>query len=256
MNGFLTRAGSPPRGYRFAGFRLEPEGTLLRGETPIELPSDELAALRLLLDRAGEVVSPMELRRALWGDEQVAEDSVASCITSLRVRLHPEDCIEELYRRGYRVTVPVKVDSLPAPDALPRLAIVPFNADLGAPEDLALTVTEQLMERLSDPHGAVALVLARDSVFALAQRGLGAREIGEALHADFVLKGIVRASQGLYRVRAEMIRVEDSAELWVEDLLVDYGSLVGSASEVVRRVTARLRDFGTTGSLPVPGDVD
>jgi len=34
--------------FLFAGFRLEPDGTLLRGETPIHLPPKELAALKLL----------------------------------------------------------------------------------------------------------------------------------------------------------------------------------------------------------------
>ena len=253
MDGSLPRAGSPPRGYWFAGFRLEPEGTLLRGETPIELPSDELVALRLLLDRAGEVVSPIELRSALWGNEQVAGNSVAACIASLRTRLHPEDCIEELCGLGYRLPVTAQRDGPPKPNALPRLAIVPFTADLGAPEYLALAVTEQLMERLSNPHGAVASVLASDSVFTLAQRGLGAREIGEALHADLVLQGVLRASHGLCRVRAEMIRVEDGAQLWVEDLLVDYGCLVGSASEVVKRVMFRLQGGGLTISAAAEG---
>jgi len=121
MDGFLSRAGSPLRGYWFAGFRLEPEGTLRRGETPIELPGEELAALRLLLERAGEIVSPTELRLALWGDEPVADNNVAACITSLRARLHPEDCIEESYRRGYRMSVVVQPDSPPKAGTLPRL---------------------------------------------------------------------------------------------------------------------------------------
>jgi DNA-binding winged helix-turn-helix (wHTH) protein len=256
MDGIMPRADLPSCGYWFAGFRLEPEGTLLRGETPIELSTDELAALRLLLERAGEFVSPIELRRALWGEEQAAGNSVAGCIAALRAHLSPEDCIEEVYRRGYRVSVIVQPDSPPRAGTLPRLAIVPFTADLGAPEYLALAATEEIMERLDNPRGAVASVLARDSVFTLAQRGLGAREIGDALHADLVLRGILRSSDGHYRIRAEMIRVEDGAQLWIEDLLVSNGCTAGLGSELAKRVAFRLQDSGLSISAaagPVVG---
>jgi hypothetical protein len=36
---------APTTGYSFAGFRLEPDGTLLRGKTVVHLPPKELAAL-------------------------------------------------------------------------------------------------------------------------------------------------------------------------------------------------------------------
>ena len=245
MDGFLPPTGSPPRGYWFAGFRLEPEGKLLRGETPIELPSEELVVLRLLLERAGEIVSPIELRRALWGDMQVAAASVAACVASLRTRLQPEDCIEEVVGRGYRLLVAVQPDSEPSVGStLPRLVIVPFTAGLGAPEYLALAATEEITEQLSDSRGAVATVLAPDSVLALARRGLGAREIGETLHADLVLTGVLRASHGLCRMRVEMVRVEDGAQLWVEDLLADCARVTALAVEVVKRLMFRLQDGG------------
>src|SRR5579859_4744429 len=41
--------------FSFAGFSLEPDGSLFRGGTPIHLPPKELAALRLLLTRAGQI---------------------------------------------------------------------------------------------------------------------------------------------------------------------------------------------------------
>ncbi len=101
MGGFLAAAaGSAPRTYRFAGFRLEADGTLLRGGTPVHLPPEELAVLRLLLARAGEIVTPLELKRTVWGEMHVASDGVSSCVASLRARLQPEDCIQSVYKRG------------------------------------------------------------------------------------------------------------------------------------------------------------
>jgi DNA-binding winged helix-turn-helix (wHTH) protein len=88
----------------FAGFRLEADGTLWRGETVVHLPPKELAALRLLLAYAGQIVSPLQLRHALWGDVHVTADSVPKCLSSLRARLEPENCIQTVYKRGYRFT--------------------------------------------------------------------------------------------------------------------------------------------------------
>ena len=70
------------------------------GRLPLELAAEEAAVLRLLLMRAGEIVSPLELKRAVWGEEHASSDIVAKCIASLRERLQPADCIESVYKRG------------------------------------------------------------------------------------------------------------------------------------------------------------
>ncbi len=91
----------------FGGFRLDADGTLWRDEAIVHLPPKELAALRLLLANAGQVVSPMQLKHALWGDVHVTADSVLKCLSSLRARLEPESCIQTVYKRGYRFTAEV-----------------------------------------------------------------------------------------------------------------------------------------------------
>jgi len=102
---------------QFSGFRLLPEGTLLR---------DKLAALRLLLAYAGQIVSPAELKTALWGDVNVTADSLPRCMSSLRARLLPEECIQTVYKRGYRFVATVQCQAEAAPGPLARLAILPF----------------------------------------------------------------------------------------------------------------------------------
>ena len=94
--------GADESAYFFAGFRLEPDGTLWRGETVVRLPPKELAALRLLLAHSGQVVSPAQLKQELWGDVHVTADSVPKCLSSLRARLEPDACIQTVYKRGYR----------------------------------------------------------------------------------------------------------------------------------------------------------
>ena len=245
----------------FGSFRLEADGTLWRGEAVVHLPPKELAALRLLLESAGQIVSPLQLKRALWGDVHVTTDSVPKCLSSLRARLEPESCIQTVYKRGYRFTAEVVRQSGPPAGVLPRLAILPFANEYSVPEHLGHAIAEETMARLSNARFPSLSVLARDSVFTLVHRGFTAQQIGQTLKADLVLTGTLRAFSSQVRLRAEMIRVEDGVQIWVEDLLVDKDRLTGLESELVERLTFRLAT-GVPGDRPsspgwstgVPGD--
>jgi DNA-binding winged helix-turn-helix (wHTH) protein/tetratricopeptide (TPR) repeat protein len=235
-----TDVGRGDRELSFAGFRLQADGTLLRGEAVVHLPPKELAALRLLVAHAGQIVSPLELRQALWGDVHVTDDSVPKCLSSLRARLGPEQCIQTVYKRGYRFSAEVRPLVAAPVNALPRLAILPFATGHGIPEHLGLAVAEETIGRLSNAHPASVTVLARDSVFMLASQGLSAQQIGESLKADLVLAGTLRALPSHFRLRAEMIRVEDGAQIWVEDLIVPQSRIAGLESELGDRLAFRL----------------
>ncbi len=233
-------AGSSPRRYWFAGFRLEADGTFLEGEKPLRLPPEELAVLRLLAARAGEIVSPRELKRAVWGEERVSSDTVSKCVASLRARLQPADCIQSVYKRGYRFSAAVESDGPRPTGDLPRLAILPFAVGYGVAEYLGSALAEETMEQLNGGHYAIASIVARDSVFTLARRGATAQEIGKTLEADLVLSGRLEAEAGRRRLRAEMIRVEDGAQLWIEDFLMERGRFAEVSSELVNRLICRL----------------
>jgi len=232
--------GSEEPGLAFAGFRLEPDGTLLRGDTAVHLPPKELAALRLLLAYAGRVVTPLQLRQVLWGDVHVTADSVLKCVSSLRARLEPEECIQTVYKRGYRFTAEVRSTGTVPAGTMPRLAILPFAAGHGVPGYLGAVLAEETMARLGSARPPIVKVLAQDSVFTLARRGLTALETGEALNADLVLAGSLRALPGHYRLRAEMIRVEDGTQIWVEDLLAERSRIAGLETELMIRLASRL----------------
>ena len=226
--------------FSFAGFRLKADGTLFRGEKPVHLPPKELAALQFLLAHAGQIVTPLQLKQALWGDVHVTADSVPKCLSSLRTRLEPEDCIQTVYKRGYRFTAEVRPRGAELSGALPRLAITPFTTLYGVPEHLGMGVAEETIARLTVARHPAVSVLARDSIFTLARRGYTAQQIGESLKADLVLAGTLRALPSHFRLRAEMIRVQDGIQIWVEDLLVDRSRFAGLESELVNRLTFRL----------------
>lgn len=229
--------------YWFSGFSLETDGMLVGEDAAHLLSAEEAAVLRLLLRRVGEIVGPLELKRTVWGDAHVSCDVVAKCIARLRERLQPADCIESVYRRGYRMSAAVRTDEMRAAVARPRLAILPFAVGYGVPEYLGSGIAEETAAALGEEFG----VVARDSVLTLARRGLRAHEIGKMLGADLVLSGELDATLDRLRLRAGMIRVEDGAELWIDDLLVKRGWSRQLASELVNCVSSRI----DSGSLSI-----
>lgn len=231
--------GSEP-GFSFSVFRLESDGTLWRGNAIVHLPPKELAALRLLLTLADQIVTPQQLRQALWGNVNVTVDSVPKCLSSLRERLQPVECIQTVYKRGYRLSVAVRRDGEATSRKLVRLAIMPFATGYTVPEHLGFTIAEETIARLTNAPRPIVAMLARDSVFALAQREQTAQQIGEALKADLVLTGSLRALPAHYRLRMEMIRIEDGTQIWVEDVLVAKDLIAGLEAELMARLVFRL----------------
>ena len=239
-----TPAETQPLRYWFAGFSLEADGTLVRGDAAAELGAEELAVLRLLLERAGEIASPLELKRAVWGDEHVPGDAVAKCVASLRERMQTADCIENVYKRGYRISCAVRTNDTRPRGALQRLAILPFAVGYGVPDYLGSAIAEETAARLSGAEYAMASVAAQETVFTLARRGTAGVEIGKAIGAELVLGGELHATAERLRLRAEMVRVEDGGQLWIEDVMVKRGQTLELERELVNRVSSRLYSGG------------
>jgi TolB-like protein len=206
----------------------------------VHLPPKELAALQLLIASAGQVVSPLQLKHALWGDVHVTADSVPKCLSSLRARLEPDVCIQTVYKRGYRFSAEIRRHDAAPAGMLLRLAILPFATRFEVPEYLGPAIAEETIASLAGARYPAVAVLARDSVFNLALRGLTAQEIGKELNADLVLTGTLQAFPSHYRLRAEMIRVEDGVQIWVEDLLAAQNQTSGLERELMHRLTFRL----------------
>ena len=230
-------------GYAFGNFRLDGDGTLRRGTQTVHVPPKELAALRLFLRHAGEVVTPVELREALWGDVNVTADSVPKCVSSLRALLEPDDCIQTVYKRGYRFSAELLTSARKPSSDVPRLAILPFATEFGVPEHLGGHVAEEAMTQIGRIRPALAMVMARDSVFTLARRGMTAVQVGQAMQADLALTGTIRALPAHLRFRAELIRVADGTQVWVEDMLVER-----SRPEALEQALAQQLIFRLTGS--------
>jgi len=253
--------------YSFGRFCLRSDGTLFRDADQVHLPPKELQLLRVLLSEAGEIVPSERLRQTAWGEVHVSGDSLPRCISSLRSHLKSQDCIQTVYKRGYRFSMtvdrsgftphrepPVSPHSRTvSTPGIPRLAILPFATVDGIPEFLGKGIADQIMLRLVRVRTPVAEVMARDSVYYLAAQGSTAREVGISLGADMALAGTISPMPIHFRLRIEMIRVADAVQLWVEDFLVPRDLLAYADSSAAKRITARIRNtFGTpvTPSFP------
>jgi DNA-binding winged helix-turn-helix (wHTH) protein/predicted ATPase len=96
-------------------FRFDPRtGQLWRDNSEVKLTPRAAAVLRLLAERAQEVVTKQDLIERVWGGMAVGDDALTSCIQELRGALgddarHPH-YIETRHRRGYRLMVSATAD--------------------------------------------------------------------------------------------------------------------------------------------------
>ena len=241
---------NPASAFKFGNLQLDLDGTLSRGEQIIHLPPKELAALKLLLAHKGSIVTPQQLKSALWADVHVTDDSVSKCMSSLRELLAPDDYIQTVYKRGYRLTVNVQTTTSDTIEERARLVIMPFTAEMGVPPYLGSSIAEETIALLTGDSFAPVRVLARDSAFSLAARGMHALQVGEALRADLVLTGTLRALPSHFRLRAEMIRVADGTQIWVEEMLVPQARAEALESELAHRLFVRLGSIHPMQSVP------
>src|SRR5579859_199038 len=240
--------------YNFGRYCLRPDGTLLRDSAVIPLPPQEMLLLRLLLAEAGQIVPTQKLREIVWGGVHVSADSLPRCISSLRSRLDFADCIQTVYKRGYRFTVPVQQNlALRSGErvmerraarfnSVPRLAIMPFQISDGIPHYFGPGIAEQMILRLSRARNAVVEVMPRSSVFALVEGGAAPLAVAKEMHADLVLTGTITALPRHFRLRAEMIRVAGAVPMWAEDFLLPRELLAHADVRLAKRITARIRD--------------
>lgn len=109
--------------YAFGPFRLDPQNeSLRRGSQQIHLTSKAFAVLRLLIERAGQLVTKAEILAAVWPDGFIEPANLTQTIYLLRKALddHGGNVIETVPGRGYRV--PAAVESVPQTSALPLQA--------------------------------------------------------------------------------------------------------------------------------------
>lgn len=164
--------------------------------------------------------------------------------------------------------VPAQPAAQPAPNQSPivlagsqtatshkaSLAVMPFAEDAGgARGGLADGLTHDIITRLAKLRDF--FVIARGSVFALAEKNIAPEDAGRRLNVDYVATGTVRSLAGRVIVAVELVEVRTARIVWAEtferrpddifSVLDDIGnSIVSSISaevETVERNRAMLK---------------
>jgi TolB-like protein/DNA-binding winged helix-turn-helix (wHTH) protein len=181
---------APP--LRFGVFELDIDsGELRRHGLKVRLPDQSFQILKLLLGRAGEVVTRDELRHALWTADTFVDFEVGlnSAVRKLREALDDSAdnprFVETVPRRGYRFIASVTtLDAALEPSAGENASSMQPAADDQPPPPPTMHVASSRLRTLGRP-GAALLCLAIVSVMAFLY--LRARPAEAAIQSVVVL---------------------------------------------------------------------
>ena len=257
--------------FSFEGYTLDlRRGCLRRDDREIELRPKSFELLRYLVENAGRLLPKDELIKVVWPNVTVADDSLARCVSDVRLALNDSDqrIIKTMLRRGYLFAAPVSVaapEGSPAGTAsqtggtdhdgamlapepggrapAPRfsLVVLPFANLSGDPaqDHVADVITEGLTTYLSRIRDA--FVIARGTASTYKGKARDVRQIGRELGVRYVLSGGEHHSGSRVRVSAQLIDVETGAHLWADQFDADRVDLLQMQDDIVTRLARALQ---------------
>ena len=254
-------------------------GDLDNGAEPVHLSRQPAIVLRLLAERAGEVVTRAEIRDALWGTEVNVdfEQGINWCVRELRKVLrddaaHPR-FIQTIAKQGYRFLPSCSPLEQAQPQTVMRgspartamaissslvlliiLALAMFLPHRTAPTLLVLPLDnftgdahiDGLAEARTDyliaslgADPAQLRVIDRPTAYKFKNTGECIIHIGRQLHADYVLVGSIDPSTNGPRFSGGVFRVADNTQVWTRADVDPWNEL--SMRELPRAIAAALR---------------
>ena len=145
---------------------------------------------------------------------------------------------------------PVIALSAPAPRPPPpepavrrraSIAVMPFSdADNDRAERVADGLTEDIITRLAKLR--VLFVIARGTVYALRERGIGAGEAGRILKVEYVASGSIRRQGGRTSVCVELAETDSARIVWTEELEGGTDQTFRALDSIVDRIVAALAE--------------
>jgi DNA-binding winged helix-turn-helix (wHTH) protein/predicted ATPase len=183
---------APDRQFALGLFRFCPRtGQLWRDGNEVKLTPRAAAVLRLLAERAQELVTKQELSDCVWGGMAVSDDALTSSIQELRSALgddarHPH-YIETRHRRGYRLMVPVT----PLVD----------RSGTAAPSQVSAASSSRLVGRAAE-LGELSQAFdracsgGRQVVFVTGEPGIGKSALADAFLEQIQSAHVIRIAHG------------------------------------------------------------
>jgi TolB-like protein len=189
---------------------------LCDGTTRVRLQAQPFAILCLLLEYPGQIVTRHDLQRRVWpaGTFVDFERGLNAAIKRLRAALGDDAnspvFIETVPRRGYRLIATGHAREI---FTRPRLVVLPFStlSDVH-PGHFSDGLTEEVIVQLGALSPEIEIIAPWSSMFyASPQR---AREIGESLHARYLLEGSTRQEGARVRITARLVDAATEVHVW------------------------------------------
>jgi len=207
----------------------------------IRLERQPMDLLLMLVERRPALVTREEIVARLWEHDVVVdvEVGVNTAIRKIRRALNdspdkrrPDALIETVSGKGDRFVAEVAaVSDATAPV---MLAVLPFaNLTGDAERDYLVDgLTEDAIAALSQIDSAHLRVIGRTSAMAYKGSSKSLARIGAELSAQFIVEGSVRSEGPLLRIRCNLNRVVDQAQIWSSIYDRDIGSLASVAHDL------------------------
>jgi serine/threonine-protein kinase len=112
-------------------------------------------------------------------------------------------------------------------------------------------LTDELIKTLGELQGLT--VIGRSSVFALRDKGLDARQIGDTLGVTHILEASVQRAGAILRVTVHLVRTRDGAAIWSERYDGDVRDVFAVQDSIARTIANSLRPkLASADSAPRP----
>jgi adenylate cyclase len=244
--------------YEFGPFQLDTgEYRLLRDGVEVPLQLKAFETLCILVERAGRLLTKEDLLRQVWPDAMVEENNLNKNISLLRKALR--DCaddgpyIETVPRVGYRFVAPVRqvgstlaspaADNRAAPEPRPQksVAVLYFENLSGDKEDEYFRdgMTEDVITELEKIKGL--RLFPRSAVLAFRDTPLPVTQVGQQLHAAFVLEGSIRRSGSRLRITARLFETKSAHSVWAERYDRRLEDVFAIQDEIAQSIALALR---------------
>ena len=260
------------KGFRLGPWTVRPDrDQLIKGKAIEHLEPMVMDVLVVLASADGQVVSKDQLVDAIWGSRLTADETIVAKIAILRNKLGDDSrnpkYIETLSKRGYRLLMPVDVQSDAAPPRRNALSTRPLYLGIAAALIAAVVAAVAFWPR-ANPINSVAVLqfknlsddeerfqyfvdgFSEELVVSLSQvpslkfaRGPGnlgnrtTREIANSLGVDAIVSGSLRTDGDKVRIVAELIS-KNGFQLWTN-------RIDGAAEDIFafqERVATEVRD--------------
>lgn len=161
------------------------------------------------------------------------------CIAPSTVRTH----LGTIYRKlGVSSKIEL-LNRLAADEPRPRsparrvsVAIFPFATDRGLRDGLALGLVQDIITRLARLR--CVRVIARGSVFGLAERGVTAAEAARMLDIDYLATGAIQGRAGRARLSVELVDAHDARIVWTDAFDYDPRDTFAALDAIGDRIVA------------------